>query len=58
MTKRAQTKKGASWKTISRERVGDYNNDGVRVNNEDDKSGNDKMYVRRANPFERGVGGI
>ena len=42
MTERAQTKKAQVGKRFH-ERMGDYNNDGVRANNEGDKSGNDKI---------------
>jgi len=42
VTKRAHKQKKAQVGKRFHERVGDYNNDGVRANNEDDKSGNDK----------------
>jgi len=50
MTERAQTKKAQVGKRFH-ERMGDYNNDGVRANNEDDKSGNDKIKCSERTPF-------
>jgi len=57
VTKRAHKQKKAQVgkRFHERERVGEYNNDGVRANNEDDdKSGNNENACAERTLFERG----